>query len=64
MTVSDEEILRLWRDPSFAGSFRGVRTFQILLKTDLNLDISENRLYQILRNDSLFLIHQVKRKKN
>jgi len=35
MSISDKEILRLWHDPSFAGSFRGVRTFQILLKTDL-----------------------------
>ena len=57
MSLSDEEILKLWRDPSFAGSFRGVRTFQVLLKTDLNVDISENRLLQILKSDPIYLIH-------
>jgi hypothetical protein len=55
--ITDEKILELWRNPSFAGSYRGIRTFQILLKTDLNIDISQNRLYQILRKDSNFLIH-------
>jgi len=56
--VSDEEILRLWHDPTFSGSFRGVRTFQTLLKTELNINISESRLHQILKTDTLFLIHQ------
>ena len=57
-SLSDEDILRLWHDPSFSGSFRGVRTFQLLLKTDLNISIPEKRLYDILKNDTLFLIHQ------
>ena len=61
--VSDEEILQLWRDPTFAGSYRGVRTFQVLLKTDLNIDISENRLLQILKKDSIYLIHQRPKRK-
>jgi len=56
--LSDEEILKLWHDPSFAGSFRGVRNFQALLKTDLNQNVSENRLLKVLKTDSLFLIHQ------
>ena len=55
---SDSEILKLWHDPSFSGSFRGVRTFQRLLKTDLNINISEERLSNILKTDTLFLIHQ------
>jgi hypothetical protein len=55
--ISDERILELWRDPSFSGSYRGIRTFQILLKTDLNIDISQKRLYDILKKDSIFLIH-------
>lgn len=58
MNVSNEEILKLWRDPSFAGSYRGVRSFQTLLKTDLNIDVSEKRLLDILKTDQLFLIHQ------
>ena len=56
--ISDEEILRLWHDPSFDGSFRGIKTFQKLLKTDLNYSISEKRLFDILKTDQLFLIHQ------
>ena len=58
MSVSDEEILKLWRDPNFAGSYRGVRAFQTLLKTDLNIDASEQRLLNILKTDPLFLMHQ------
>lgn len=55
--ISDEEILKLWRDVNFGGSYRGVKTFQILLKTDLDIDVSENRLYKILKQDPIFLIH-------
>ena len=57
-TLSDSDIVRLWHDPSFTGSFRGIKTFQTLLKTDLNYNISENRLTTVLKTDSLFLIHQ------
>ena len=56
--VSDKKLLELWRDPNFAGSYRGIKTFQIFLKTDLNIDVSENRLYKIIRNDPIFIIHQ------
>lgn len=56
--VSDQEISQLWRDPNFSGSYRGIKTFQILLKTDKNIDISEKQLYRILKKDSIFLIHQ------
>ena len=56
--LSDEDILSLWRNPDFSGSFRGVRTFQTLLKTDLNIDVPETRLLQIFKTDSLFLMHQ------
>jgi len=63
VSISDEKLLQLWRDPNFSGSYRGVKTFQVLLKTDLNIDVSENRLYKVLKNDNIFLIHQIKRKK-
>ena len=56
--ISDEELLRLWHDPSFDGSFRGIKTFQKLLKTDLNYSVSEKRLFDVLKTDQLFLIHQ------
>jgi len=56
--ISDEKLIQLWRDPNFAGSYRGVKTFQVLLKTDLNIDVSESRLHNVLKKDQLFLIHQ------
>jgi len=40
-----------------------VQTFRAVLKTDLNIDISENKLRQILNKDPIFLIHQIKPKK-
>lgn len=62
-TISDEELLKLWRDINFKGSYRGVKTFQTLLKTDLNIEVSENRLYKVLKTDPIYLIH-VKPKRN
>jgi len=56
--VTDRKLLQLWRSPSFSGSYRGIKTFQILLKTDLNIDVTQDRLYRILKKDSIFLIHQ------
>ena len=35
--ISDAELLKLWRSPTFEGSYRGIKTFQVLLKTNLNL---------------------------
>ena len=57
-TVSDEQLLQLWRDPNFSGSYRGIKTFQILLKTDKNIDVSQERLYSVVKKDPIFLIHQ------
>ena len=47
--VSDKTILELWRSPQFSASYRGIRTFKRVLFTDLNIDISEKRLYNILK---------------
>jgi len=58
MSLSDEDILKLWRDPTFAGSYRGVKTFQTLLKTDRNITISEKQILNALKTDPLYLIHQ------
>jgi len=63
MVISDEDLLKLWRDPSFEGSYRGARTFQVLLKTNLNIDIPLTRLYRVLANDQIYLIHQRANKK-
>ena len=58
--ISDEKLLQLWRDPNFSGSYRGAKTFQILLKTDLGIDVSESRLYRVLQQSPIFLMHQRK----
>ena len=55
--VSDRTILELWRSPQFSGSYRGILTFKKILKTDLDIDISEARLYDILKKDPVYLIH-------
>ena len=57
-TISDKQLLKLWRDPLFIGSFRGTKTFQACLKTEKDIDVSENRLYKLLRTDPTFLMHQ------
>lgn len=53
----EDQILKLWHDPNWIGSFRGIKTFQLLLKTEKNIDISTKELTKILRNDSLYLMH-------
>ena len=58
--VDEKQILKLWRDINFAGSFRGLNTFQAVLKTDKNINISKSDLYKILRKEPLYLIHQLK----
>ena len=53
--ISDEELLKLWRDPSFEDSYRGARTFQVLLKANLNIDVPITRLYKVLAKDEEFI---------
>lgn len=57
MKISEEKILRLWRDPKFGGSYRGIKTFQMFLKTDKNIDVPEKELYKIIRKDPIYLMH-------
>lgn len=53
--VSDEEILDLWKDPKFEGSFTGANTFRVLLKTNYNYDIPLKRIYSILKTEPNYL---------
>ena len=55
--ITDKKILELWRSPSFSGSYRGIKTFQLLLYTDLHIDVSESYLYRVLKTDPIFLMH-------
>ena len=56
--LSDSDILRYYKDPFFAGSFSGVRVFQMFLKTDLNEQVSVKRIFKLLKQDSNYLLHQ------
>ena len=56
--VTDEYLLELWRSPQFFGSYSGVKSFQASLKLEKNISVSQERLYKILKKDSLFIIHQ------
>ena len=55
--ISDKTINELWRSPQFSASYRGIKTFKRVLKTDLDIDISESRLFNILKKDPVYLIH-------
>jgi hypothetical protein len=55
--VDKDKIIQLWRDPDFEGSYTGIKTFQTLLKLNKDIDISEKKLYEILKNDSIFVMH-------
>lgn len=57
--LSDEEILKLYQDENFHGSYGSARTLQIFLKTDYNEDVSLARIYKIL-NRQPFYLYQVK----
>lgn len=57
-SVSDSEILKLWKLPTFEGSYRGIDTFKILLKTNYDYDIPRRRLESIFKNEPLYVMHQ------
>jgi Integrase core domain len=55
--LSDEEILALYNDPKFDGSFSGVKTFRDFLYSEKNELIPEKRLFAILKKDKNYLLH-------
>ena len=60
MAISDEKIIQLWKNIDFPAAYRGISTFKVLLKTDLGIDVSTTRLYRVLQNEPIFLMHQRK----
>jgi len=56
--LSDEEILKLYRDPSFPAAFGGVRYFQTYLKTEMNESVALNRLYNIFKKEPFYVMSQ------
>jgi hypothetical protein len=61
--LSDEKLLELYHKPDWPGSFSGVRVFKMFLKTDFNEDVSEKRIFNILKQDPNYLIHQRRQRK-
>jgi|GWRWMinimDraft_6_1066014.scaffolds.fasta_scaffold19901_1 hypothetical protein len=55
--LSDEQILALYNDPMFDGSFSGVKTFRDFLYAEKNELIPEKRLFDILKKDKNYLLH-------
>lgn len=58
VSISDKRLIELWKDPYFEGSFRGIKAFQTILKTNLNIDVTEQRLLSVFKNEPFYLIHQ------
>lgn len=58
----DKKIIELWRDPAFSGSYRGLKSFQMFLKTDRNIDVSEKKLYKIMTQDPIYVMHMKSKK--
>ena len=58
MTLSDSEILDLYQDTDFAGSFSGARSFQMFLKTDKDVDIPLTKIYSLLKQLPLYIMNQ------
>lgn len=46
--LSDEELLRLYQDKSFTGSYSGVSNFRHFIFTDFGELIPYNRIYKLL----------------
>jgi len=55
--LTDEEILKLYKDPQFPGSFSGVKTLRDFLYAEKHELVPEKRLYDILKQDSNYLLH-------
>ncbi len=58
-----EEIQKLWRDPKFPGSYSGLANFQAVLKLDKGINISKEKLYEILSKDRNYILEMRKVKK-
>ena len=56
--VSDETLRKLWRNPTFTGSYTGIERFALFLKLEKNITVSEKRLYKVLGQDSIYLMHK------
>lgn len=56
--LSDSELLDLYQDPQWPGSFSGARNFQMFLKTDKNVDVPLTKIYTLLKQLPLYVMNQ------
>ncbi len=61
--MTDDEIRELWRDPSFSGSFAGVRNFQATLALEKGVHKDITTLFHILRQDPDFVVEMKRERK-
>jgi len=54
--LSDKEILKLYKTPSFGGSFSGVRTFCDFVFVEKGIKLSPSHVYNVLKKDPLYLM--------
>ncbi len=54
--VDEDYIRKLWRTPSFAGSFSGIATFRAALEHEKNIKISKDTLFKIFRKDPDYIL--------
>ncbi len=54
--VDEDYIRKLWRTPSFAGSFSGIATFRAALEHEKNIKIGKDALYKIFRKDPDYVL--------
>ena len=59
--LTDKQLLNLYHDVHFEGSFSGALRFQTILKTNLNASVPLKRIYNLFKTDKLYLIHQRRR---
>ena len=54
--MSDKEIIKLYKDPKFHGSFSGVRTFCDSVFAEKGVKLSIKHVYDVLKTDPLYLM--------
>ena len=54
--MSSKEILKLYKDPNFDGSFSGVRTFCDFVFAEKGIKLSPKHVYDVLKTDPLYLM--------
>ena len=53
----EETVLKLWRTPSFSGSYSGLLGLQTSLKLEKNISVSMKTLREIMSKNPMYLQH-------